>query len=202
MMLLGSTSVQAQTGGEPPPGAPPAMPPAETPSTMPPPNMGSAGPGGSVSGYPNEAVGPPAGHSAGPKVGGHIGVATPLVTIADETTTIGDAFVLAVPIGISVKVSDRLVIDFETIVQTPVDPLGTTSFVVDPGIVYNWGPVATGLRAAFQINQRSNFGLIPLINRGLVDFGGGTWFIEAAFPTFVVDGDFSFTTVLHTGIGF
>jgi hypothetical protein len=39
---------------------------------------------------------------------------------------------------------------------------------------------------------------------GLVPVRGGTWFVEAAFPTFVhaQQPDFTFTVVIHTGIGF
>src|SRR5262245_29126675 len=80
MLLAAAPAVRAQGMGEPaPPGAP----------TSPPPAMS----GGAVS---------------GPRVGGHIGVAVPLVTVASETTTVGDAFDLLVPIGVSVKLSDKL----------------------------------------------------------------------------------------------
>ncbi len=69
--------------------------------------------------------------------------------------------------------------------QNPISPPGTTGLVVDPGIVYNWGAFATGLRLAFQTHANTNVGLIPLINFGLADLGGATWFIEGAFPTFI-----------------
>ena len=140
----------------------------------------------------------------GPKgnAGGHVGVATPLVTVAGETTTIGDAFTLLNPIGVGVKCSQNLVVDFEVVVATPLDPVGDTGLVVDPGVVYNFGPVAAGLRVAFQIGQRANVGLIPLVNRGLVDLGGATWFVEAAFPTFIQSENVAFNVVLHTGVGF
>jgi hypothetical protein len=139
-------------------------------------------------------------------VGGHVGVAVPLVMInEDDTETIGDNFVIANPIGIGFKLSERLVLDLEMIVQNPVDPSGTTSLVIDPGIVYNFGAFAAGLRVASAINQPSNFGVIPLINKGLMDLGGGaTWFVEAAFPAFVRSEppDFTLDIVFHTGVGF
>ena len=135
--------------------------------------------------------------------GGHLGVAVPLVTVTDEeTTTVSDQFTLAHPIGVGVKVSRRLTVDFEVVVSNPIDPVGPTGLVVDPGVVYDVGPVALGLRAAFQIGQTANIGAIPLVNKGLVDLGGATWFIEAAFPTFYSDHDLAFNVVLHTGIGF
>lgn len=151
----------------------------------------------------------PAGALAeGRSIGGHVGIATPLVTVTeDDTTNIGDQFDLIVPIGITVKMSDRLAIDFETQVVSPIDPNeGPTGFVVAPGAVYNFGPFAGGLRLAFQVgNDSSNVGLIPLINVGLVPVGQGTWFVEAAFPTFVFlkgPTDIAFNAVIHTGIGF
>jgi hypothetical protein len=135
--------------------------------------------------------------------GGHLGVAVPLVTVTDEdTTTVADAFTLAHPIGVGVKLSQRLAIDFEIVVQNPIDPVGPTSLVVDPGIVYDLGPVAIGLRAAWQIGQTANFGLIPLVNKGLVSFDGVTWFVEAAFPTFYSEHELTFNVVAHTGVGF
>jgi hypothetical protein len=135
-------------------------------------------------------------------VGGHIGIATPLVTVASETTTIGDQFTILNPIGIGFHVSDDWIVDFETVVANPINPTGTTGLVVDPGIIRSFGRVAVGLRLAFQINHDTNVGGIPLVNVGLVDLGGATWFVEAAFPTFYSDKKGELNVVLHTGIGF
>ena len=146
-------------------------------------------------------------------VGGHVGVATPFVTVSKKTTTIGDQFTLLTPIGVTVKPGGKLVIDFEVVVANPVSPPGTTGLVIDPGIVYDWGPFATGIRLAFETNANTNVGLIPLINFGLADLGGATWFVEAAFPTFIRSklddapstghhAEVAFNAVLHTGIGF
>ena len=92
---------------------------------------------------------------------------------------------LLTPIGVTVKPGGKLVIDFEVVVANPISPPGTTGLVIDPGVVYNWGAFATGLRLAFQTNANTNVGLIPLINMGVADLGGSTWFVEAAFPTFI-----------------
>jgi hypothetical protein len=146
-------------------------------------------------------------------VGGHVGVAVPFVTVSKKTTTISDQFTLLTPIGVTVKPGGKLVVDFEVVVANPVSPPGTTGLVIDPGIVYDWGGVATGLRLAFQTNANTNVGLIPLVNVGLADLGGSTWFVEAAFPTFVQStlddppatghhAEVAFNVVLHTGIGF
>lgn len=159
------------------------------------------------------AVAPANGVAQGPRVGGHVGLAAPLVTIPSEgdTTDIGDQFTLVAPIGITVKLTERLAVDFETQVGNPIDPMRSdatttrrTSLVVAPGLVYNFGPFAAGLRVASEIGAESNVGLIPLVNRGLFPVGAATWFVEAAFPTFVhaSQPDVTFTAVIHTGIGF
>jgi hypothetical protein len=138
-------------------------------------------------------------------VGGHVGAATPLISVAKKTTNIGDQFTLAHPMGVTVKLSDTVAVDFEAVMANPIHPTGSTSLTVDPGVVVAVGPVALGLRVAWEVNAATNFGLIPLINKGIVDFGSATWFVEAAFPTFYRDvaGDkYVFNVVLHTGVGF
>ena len=149
----------------------------------------------------------PAGALAqGTRVGGHIGLATPLITMtSDEDTDISETFVLVAPFGVTVKLSDRVAIDFETLVVNPIDPRGNTRLVVAPGAIYNAGPFALGLRVASAIGAPANVGAIPLINRGLFPVGDGTWFVEAAFPVFLhsdPDPDVTFDVVLHTGIAF
>lgn len=141
-----------------------------------------------------------------PRVGGHVGLATPLFTVtSDDDTDISETFVLVAPIGVTVKLTDRFAIDFETQVVNPVDPRGDTRLVVAPGAIYNAGLLAVGLRVASAIGAPANVGAIPLINRGIAPVGGGMWFIEAAFPLFVhsdPDPDFTFDVVIHTGIAF
>lgn len=154
---------------------------------------------------PNDA--PPApGRPASPAfvktVEGHIGIATPLVTVASETTSIGDKFTLLTPLGIGFHLSDDWIFDFETVISNPIHPTGTTGLVVDPGVLRSFGQVALGLRVAFQINHDANAGLIPLLHVGLVDLGSASWFAEAVFPTFYYDQKGEFNAVVHTGIGF
>lgn len=184
------TSVDSSSGMTPPA-------PATTPSA-------SAGEGAMLDATVAQAPVAPAPPTF-PKVGGHVGVATPLLTVADETTSIADGFTMLNPIGISVILSKRVVVDFETVVISPVDPAGSPGFIVDPGVVLVWDGFATGLRVAWQIHpNRPTVGLIPLINTGLVDLGGATWFVEGAFPTFYRSEpqDVEFNVVLHTGVGF
>jgi hypothetical protein len=144
-------------------------------------------------------------------IGAHVGVATPLVTVSKSTTTISDQFTVLNPIGLGFKLNPQLAIDFEFVIGTPVHPMtGNTSIVVDPGLIYDWGPVATGLRVAWAVEQNANIGLIPLVHLPIVKGDAATWFVEAAFPTFLrhvdaantTDGKVQFNAVLHTGVGF
>jgi hypothetical protein len=145
------------------------------------------------------------------QIGAHVGVATPLVTVSKSTTTISDQFTVLNPIGLGFKLTPQLVIDFEFVISTPVHPMtGSTGIVVDPGLVYDFGPVAAGLRVAWAVQQNANIGLIPLVHLPLVKGDAATWFVEAAFPTFLrkvdatdtTDGKLAFNVVLHTGVGF
>jgi hypothetical protein len=136
-------------------------------------------------------------------IGGHIGVATPLVTVSSSTTTIGDNVTIVDPIGVTVKISPRVAVDFEVVVSTPVRPKGgTTALIIDPGVIFDLGVVAAGMRVAWQIGEKGNIGLVPLVNRALVHMGPSTWFVEAAFPTFYMDDKVAFNVLLHTGVGF
>jgi hypothetical protein len=139
-------------------------------------------------------------------IGGHVGVATPLVQVQNKTTTIADNFTVLNPIGIGFKLLPELVMDFEFVIATPVHPTGTTGIVVDPGVVYDMGAFALGLRVAWQVQADTNVGLIPLFHVPVVKGDVANWFVEAAFPTFVHSdtgsGKFAFNAVFHTGVGF
>jgi hypothetical protein len=165
--------------------------------------------------HADDAAAPPAANPH-PGIGGHVGLAIPLVFINSENPpgnqTISDKTVFAFPIGIGLKLTDKAAIDFETIVGNPIHPRGGTGFTVDPGIVYDMGPFVLGGRLGFDVFAPTNFKLIPLIHKAIAPVGAGAnWFVEAALPV-----TFSFTTdvqgndktsteldiVFHTGIGF
>ena len=148
-----------------------------------------------------------------PGIGGHVGIATPLVFLnSDKTQTIGDQFTLAFPIGIGFKLTDKAAIDFETIVGNPIHPRGGTGLTVDPGIVVDMGSFVLGGRLGFDVGAPTNFKLIPLVHKAIAQIGAGAnWFVEGAFPvtfSFSTDaqGNNKTTTeldiVFHTGIGF
>jgi hypothetical protein len=186
------------------PAAVPPPPPPQVGGAMPPP-MAPSGPPLDTPGNPLRLV------------GGHIGVAVPLVSfhhLGKTTQTPSDQLTIAVPIGITVHMSPEWVVDFEEVVGNAVSPAGGTGVTIDPGVVYVGGPVALGLRLKWDVGTNVNVGLIPLIHKGIVDFGPANWFIEAAFPlTYTRIGaavspsgsgmnDYTLAIVLHTGIAF
>ena len=139
-------------------------------------------------------------------VGGHVGAAVPVVSfhsVGKTTQTPSDQFTIAVPIGVSVHVSPAWVVDFEVVVASDVKPWGGTGLTIDPGVVYVGLPVALGLRTKFDVSAPANFGLIPLVHKGVVDVGYANWFVEAAFPiTAMRDAGYSLAAVAHTGFAF
>ncbi len=153
-----------------------------------------------------------------PRVGGHFGLAVPMFTVADKTTTIGSDFVtLGLAPGITVRLTDKLAIDYEMVAYTTIDRKNQiTQLVIDPGVVYDLGPVVVGLRAAIRVTDRTNFGFIPIINKGF-KLGRVAWFVELDLPVFFNERpgvttdplkpadpkmQTAFTAQLQTGIGF
>ena len=80
--------------------------------------------------------------------------------------------------------------------------------VVDPGVIYNFGPFAAGLRTGVQIGEQVpfNLGLIPLVNFGLFPLGKFKWFAELDLPFFVRgqpgSATVSFSPQIQTGVSF
>ena len=103
----------------------------------------------------------------------------------------------------AVYVAPLWVVDFEVVVASDVKPWGSTGLTIDPGLIYVGEPVALGLRAKFDVSANANFGLIPLIHKGIVDIGEANWFVEAAFPITATRGEgYALAAVAHTGFAF
>lgn len=154
---------------------------------------------------------------AWPRVGGHLGLAIPVVKFETEgTTAIGADFLqVGLAPGITVKLNERWAIDFETVAYTTwqfaqgeTPARASTVVVVDPGVIYNCGSFATGLRTAVQIGEQVpfNVGLIPLVNYGLFPLGKLKWFVELDLPFFVLgrpgSTSVSFSPQIQTGVSF
>jgi hypothetical protein len=153
---------------------------------------------GLCGGQPRAEEAPPAKAAAPefpswPRVGGHFGLALPIVAFDnDGTTVLGREFAqVGVTPGITIKIAERWAVDFEFIgfgrwdLTTPAR--SHTVFVVDPGVVYNFGPVAGGLRLATQIGEGVplNFGLVPIVVVPFKISSKLSYFLELDLPVFV-----------------
>src|SRR5256712_3343965 len=120
-------------------------------------------------------------------VGGHFGVAFPLFTRAQgKTTTLGDKFVVAFPMGITIKPkgeSASLLFDLELVPAFQPAPR-EVNLTIHPGILK---PLrhhfVAGVRAAFDVGQ-SSWGFTPLIARSFPvgEHKNNRWFVELDLP--------------------
>jgi hypothetical protein len=154
---------------------------------------------------------------AWPRIGGHFGLALPVAAFDnDGAHGIGQSFVqVGVTPGITVKLTPHWAVDFEFIgfSRWDLNPPGTankshTIFVVDPGVVYNFGPVAGGLRLATQIGEGVplNFGIVPIVVVPFKVTRRLSYFLELDLPVFVFADPTrtvgSLTILLQTGFAF
>lgn len=145
---------------------------------------------------------------------GHVGVAFPLVTHtaaegASSTTTLSDSFNILFPFGIGVRPNGLpVVFDFEFVPEVHPGDRSVT-LLVHPGVVV---PLprhfAVGVRAAFEINQKS-LGFTPLVARSfpLANSKKIRWFVEGDLPVRFSQlstgvNATSVTFALHLGLGF
>ncbi len=125
-----------------------------------------------------------------PRIGGHLGFAVPIVTIADPVTVIGEDFVtIGLTPGLTVKLSDKWSVDFEFIALNELKSTpSATRYVVDPGVVYNAGPVSAGLRVASVVGAPTNVGLVPILVLPVAKLGDKvTYYVEGDVPMFIRD---------------
>lgn len=156
--------------------------------------------------------------STWPRLGGHVGLAVPIVKIATGgVTAIGADFIqIGIVPGVTIKLDEHWAMDLEGVGYTTwqfaegaTPARASTAFVVDPGVIYNFGSFATGLRLGTQIGEGVPFngGLIPLVNFGLFPLGKFKWFAELDLPFFVLgepgsSATVSFSPQIHTGVSF
>jgi hypothetical protein len=155
-----------------------------------------------------QAITPPPSPAFDP-VGGHLGIAIPIVTLASpRTTVIGSDFVtIGLVPGISVNLDEHWAIDFEFIAlnelkQTPA----ATTFVVDPGVVRHFDALAVGLRVATQVGALTNVGLVPIVVIPFKLSRQFSYFVEGDIPLFLRDDGTklqpSASFQFQTGVGF
>jgi len=140
-----------------------------------------------------------------PRVGGHFGLALPLVTIGKQTAAIGaDYTLLGLAPGVTVKLSERWAIDFEMVAYSNFhDSTAVSSLVVDPGVIYNFGFAAAGLRTAVHVGKVTNWGFIPIILKAFkLGDGPVSIFVELDLPIFINDDGVALTIQPQAGVGF
>ncbi len=142
-----------------------------------------------------------------PKPGGHIGLALPLLTVGDEVQVIGrDYSTIGLAPGITVKLDPHWAVDFEFVAYSNFHKNGNfTSIVIDPGVVYNFGPLAAGLRAAMHVGggQTQNFGLIPIVVKAFpLGSGKVSAFVELDLPVFFNQDGAALTVQPQAGFAF
>lgn len=160
---------------------------------------------------------------AWPRVGGHLGFALPIASFNnDGASVIGRDFVqVGITPGITLKLDEHWMIDFEFIGfgVWQIDPdVSRTVVVVDPGVLYDFGPAVVGLRTAVTIGDPMNYALVPIVVLPFKIHPAVRYFIELDLPVGVtaiagtpavggVPGTDSrvlgsFTIQLQTGFGF
>ena len=126
----------------------------------------------------------------------------------DSKVIFDDFFDLGLAPGITIPLNRCWSFDFEFVAYDHFKSRrGPTTFVLDPGVVFDWGPLSTGLRAAVAVAgpTTNNFGLIPIINKGFPIYERLKWFIELDLPVFFHDAHtnrVTFTPQLQTGVSF
>ena len=123
--------------------------------------------------------------SVAPTVGGHFNLAVPIVTYGRTTKTIGSQYTkVGLAPGITYKLNDRWGFDFEFVAYNNFRNDGASSLVVDPGVIYNFGPVVGGLRAAVDVAGNRNWGVIPIVVK-TIPVGLVSLLLELDVPVFV-----------------
>jgi hypothetical protein len=153
-----------------------------------------------------------------PQVGGHWGIALPFVEVGSAPAAfIGkNFFQFGLTPGLTLKLDEHWAIDFEFIgfSRWEIGPGGAavgshTIWVVDPGLIYNFGWVKAGLRTAMQIGEGIpfNFGLVPIVVIPFPLSARVAYFLEFDIPVFLFARPSGVTwtvtaPLFQTGIGF
>ncbi len=138
-----------------------------------------------------------------PRIGGHLGIALPIVSFGQGVSLIGrDTLNIGLTPGITVKLDERWSIDFEFIAFNDFRTGGVTTFVVDPGVLYNFGPVTAGLRVATVVGNNVNVGLVPIVVKPFRINERFSYFIELDVPVFFRATGASVALQLQTGVAF
>ena len=149
---------------------------------------------------------------AGKRLGGHVGFGLPILSVSGAGTGVifRDFGALGIVTGLNVGFDEHWSIDMELIViadfMAATRGISQMTFVLDPGVIYNFGPLWAGLRLALRVPAPlggAEFGFIPIIGKGFELMPGLAYYVELDLPMFIhAPGNFSFNIFIQTGIGF
>lgn len=143
-----------------------------------------------------------------PRIGGHVGMALPIATLAKHSTVIGADFAtVGLTPGITVHLDDKWSVDFEFIAFNELkNTPAATTYIVDPGIVRKFDGFAAGLRVATQVGALTNVGVVPIVVVPFKVSEKVSYFVEGDLPLFLRDSGTSMqpsaTLLLQTGVSF
>jgi hypothetical protein len=103
------------------------------------------------------------------RLGGHLGFVVPVVAGGNgTTTTLADRFTYGFPVGLTIKPTGPLALDFEVVPFLNVGPGEDFTLLLHPGVLYGFGSrYAAGLRFAYNtVGDNDAFGVTPLISKG------------------------------------
>jgi hypothetical protein len=141
-----------------------------------------------------------------PKLGGHFNLAIPIVTFgtSSPTTVIGEDFgKLGLAPGVTVKLDEHWMVDFEFVAYSNFKGSNLSEVVIDPGVLYNFGPLVAGLRTAVAVGggNTQNWGFIPIVVK-TVPLGRVSLLFELDFPIFIRETQTTFTLQPQIGTAF
>ncbi len=142
-----------------------------------------------------------------PRLGGHLGLALPVVSVGGGGASVfgkNHASVGLTP-GVTFKLDEHWRIDFEFVALNDFKNGGATTLVVDPGVLYSFGSFTAGLRVATQVGAPANFGVVPIAVLPFALTDKFTYFVELDLPLFFRDANgvqASVTAQLQTGVAF
>jgi hypothetical protein len=137
------------------------------------------------------------------RLGGHIGVAVPLVTVADgDATSVADSTTVAIPMGLTIlRAVGPLAFDMEVV--PAVSEGHEVDVTLHPGLIYPGRFAAFGMRAAFEVDSNA-YGFTALIARPLWIGESLNLFVELDVPVRFPPGPVGSVVgvATHVGIGF
>jgi hypothetical protein len=141
---------------------------------------------------------------------GHFGLGTLILSTGTPGTgVIGRDFgSLGLVAGINLKIDSEWSIDFEFITianfYNARGAVNAMTFVLDPGVIYNFGPAWVGLRVAMRTPAPfggAEFGFIPILGKAFAISSKVSYYVELDLPMFILaPSGFNFNIFLQTGI--